>query len=438
MKYIPNLVCKNEMLKEIGMTAEELFSDIPQNLRHGAKLPEPLSEVEIVAKMREIANKNNKLVSFLGGGVWNHYIPAHIKHLIGRSEFYTAYTPYQPEVSQGMLQALFEYQSLIAELTGLNAVNSSLYDWSAALSEAALMCRRATQKNEFLIPDILSSEKKEVLKTWAGGGGVKIQEIGHLENGQLDLEDLKAKISEKTCGVYIENPSYFGFFQEQLQEIGEIAHDKKALFVAGVDPISLGIVKTPGDYGADVCIGEAQPFGMPPNFGGPLAGIFAVRDDMDLMRKMPGRMIGLTADAEGKRGFVMTLQTREQHIRREKATSNVCTNEAICAVAAGIGIVTLGKKGIKELGELCIRNANYAIEKINELSGYAAPIFNSVHFRDFTVKCEKNPAEKLLQNGIHGGKLLDKEGYKNTFLYSVTDLHTKKDVDKLAEVLKNV
>ena len=439
MKYIPNLVCKDEMLKEIGMTAEDLFSDIPKELRKEAKLAEPLSEIEILHKLKSIGAKNKKLVNFLGGGVWNHYVPAHVGQLIGRSEFYTAYTPYQPEISQGMLQALFEYQSLIAELTGLNAVNSSLYDWSSALAESALMCTRVTQKTEFLVPDIISPERKQVLQTWAYGAGIKVLEVKHKENGQLDLEDLKTKVSDKTSGVYIENPAYLGFFEEQVKEIGEIAHDKKALFVAGVDPVSLGVVKTPGDYGADICIGEAQPFGVPVNYGGPLAGIFAVRDNIELMRKMPGRMIGLANDLDGKRSFVMTLQTREQHIRREKATSNICSNEAIVGVAAGIGIATLGKKGIKELGELCMRNANYAMECINELGGYEAPIFKSTHFKEFTVHAQKDPSKKLLENGLHGGKKLEQfSNLTNTWLYSITEMHTKNDIDKLVEVLKNV
>ena len=341
MRYIPDS-SEEEMLKEMNFTREKLFSDIPKDLRSDLKLWNEKSEIEVKKEMKRILDKNKIMLNFLGAGVYNHYIPSVVKEIMRRNEFYTSYTPYQAEVSQGMLQALFEYQSLMAEVLDMDVVNCSMYDWATSLAEAALMCYRVKKKPRFIISKNIHPERKKVLETYTEDI-LEIVEIGYDENG-IDLEDLKKNI-DNCCGVYIENPTFLGYFEQNLEEIEEIVHKNDALIVAGVDPISLGIIKPPGEY-ADIAIGESV--GYPMSFGGPLLGIFGVKNDMNLIRKMPGRLIGATEDLDGNLGFVMTLQTREQHIRREKATSNICTNEALCALRALIYMSLIGKEGLKE------------------------------------------------------------------------------------------
>jgi len=435
MRYIPNN-SEEEMLKEINFTKEKLFSDIPKDLRSDLNLWDEKSEMEVKRELKNILDKNKVMLNFLGAGVYNHYVPSVVKEIVRRSEFYSCYTPYQPEVSQGMLQALFEYQSLMAELLDMDVVNSSMYDWATSLSEAALMCYRVKKKPKFIISKNIHPERREVLKTYTEGI-LEIVEIGYNEKG-VDLGDLKKNI-DNSCGVYIENPTFLGYFEQNLEEIGEIVHKNDALLVAGVDPISLGIIKSPGEY-ADIAIGEAV--GYPVSFGGPLLGIFGVRNDMNLIRKMPGRLIGITGDSEGNSGFVMTLQTREQHIRRKKATSNICSNEALCAVASAVYLSFLGKKGLKELAELCMKNSNYTMKRINEIKGFKAPLFTSLHFKEFTVY-HKNMREidrKLLKKDIQGGVVLEKIGFdlEDTALYCVTEVHSKEDIDRLISVLEAI
>lgn len=424
------------MLEKIGFTKEKLFSDVPKNLRGSLDLWDEKSEIEIKKELKEILSKNEVMLNFLGAGVYNHYIPSAVKEITGRTEFYSSYTPYQPEVSQGMLQALFEYQSLMAELLDMDVVNASMYDWATSLAEAALMCYRIKKKPRFIISENIHPERKDVLKTYAEGI-LEIVEVGYDERG-IDCEELKEKMKD-VCGVYIENPTFLGYFEHKLKEIEEIVHETGALLVAGVDPISLGVIKPPGEY-ADIAIGESV--GYPVSFGGPLLGIFGVRNDRKLIRKMPGRLIGATEDEEGEQGFVMTLQTREQHIRREKATSNICSNETLCAVASAVYLSFMGKKGLKKLAELCMKNAKYAMKRINEIKGFKAPIFNSLHFKEFTVHHENMAAvhKKLLKNNIQGGVLLKNVGFnlKNTALYCVTEMHSKKDIDRLISVLEAV
>ncbi len=435
MRYIPDS-SEEEMLKEMNFTREKLFSDIPKDLRSDLKLWNEKSEIEVKKEMKRILDKNKIMLNFLGAGVYNHYIPSVVKEIMRRNEFYTSYTPYQAEVSQGMLQALFEYQSLMAEVLDMDVVNCSMYDWATSLAEAALMCYRVKKKPRFIISKNIHPERKKVLETYTEDI-LEIVEIGYDENG-IDLEDLKKNI-DNCCGVYIENPTFLGYFEQNLEEIEEIVHKNDALIVAGVDPISLGIIKPPGEY-ADIAIGESV--GYPMSFGGPLLGIFGVKNDMNLIRKMPGRLIGATEDLDGNLGFVMTLQTREQHIRREKATSNICSNEALCAVASAVYLAFLGKKGLKEIGELCMKNANYTMRRINEIKGFKAPLFNSLHFKEFTVHHEnmKEIDKKLLENNIQGGVILDKIGFdlKDTALYCVTEMHTKEDIDKLISILEAI
>ncbi|MGC8895697.1 MAG: aminomethyl-transferring glycine dehydrogenase subunit GcvPA [Candidatus Bathyarchaeia archaeon] len=455
--YIPNShpKIKHEIMREIGIKSiDELYADVPEKykLKKPLNIPQtPSSEFEVKRHVEALLSKNktyNDMPIFLGAGCWPHYVPAVVKEIVQRSEFLTAYTPYQPEISQGMLQALFEYQSMICELTAMDVANCSMYDWASALGEAARMAARVTGRNEILIPEIIHPERALTLKTYAEPAGIKTEKLAYeRENGQISLEDLRSKISNKTAAVYIENPSYLGFIEAQVEEIGKEAHSHGALFIVGVDPISLGILKPPGDYNADIVIGEAQPLGNPVNFGGPLLGIFACRDDMNLVRQMLGRIIGLTTTVDNERqGFCMALQTREQHIRREKATSNICSNEALCAVASAVYMALLGPKGLRELGETIVCKANYAMRKISKIEGVKAPFFNAYHFKEFTVNFDgagltvKEIHEALLQRQIQGGKDISKEFPElgETALYCVTEIHSKAEIDRLAEALNKV
>ena len=454
--YIPNSQqeIKKQMMLEIGVkNIDELYADIPEKyrLKKPLNLPVARSELEVRRHVEALLSKNKTCFDmpiFLGAGCWPHYVPAVVKEIVQRSEFLTSYTPYQPEVSQGMLQALFEYQSMICELTSMDVANCSMYDWASALGEVARMAVRITGRREILIPKIIHPERAKTLQVYAESAGITIKNMAYnVETGQIDLEDLENKISEKTAAVYIENPSYLGFIESQVEEIGKEAHDHNALFIVGVDPTSLGILKPPGEYNADIVIGEAQPLGNSMSFGGPLLGIFACRDDMSLIRQMPGRIIGLTSTVDGNsQGFCMALQTREQHIRREKATSNICSNEALCAVASAVYLTLLGPHGFRELGETIMYKTNYAMCLLSEIEGVTAPIFKSAHFKEFTVNFDrtglsvKDVHEKLLQHNIHGGKDISKEflEFGNTALYCVTEIHSKEEIDYLAEALRGI
>jgi glycine dehydrogenase subunit 1 len=371
-----------------------------------------------------------------------------VKEVVQRSEFLTSYTPYQPEISQGMLQALFEYQSMICELTAMDVANCSMYDWASALGEAARMASRVTRRNEILVPRIMHPERRATLKTYTEPADISIKEVVYNpETGQIDLGDLESKISNNIAAIYVENPSYLGFVEEHVDEIGSLAHEHGALFIVGVDPTSLGILKPPGEYGADIVVGEAQSLGNPMNFGGPLLGIFACRDDLNLVRQMPGRIIGLTTTTNGdKQGFCMVLQTREQHIRREKATSNICSNEALCAVASAVYMALLGPQGLRELGETIMYKANYAMRLLSKIEGIKAPVFKSMHFKEFTVNFDgtglsvKEVSEKLLKMGVHGGKDISREFPElgQTALYCVTEIHSKEDIELLAKSLERI
>jgi len=442
------------MMQEIGIkNIDELYGDIPEKyrLKKPLNLPEGLSEFEVKKHVENLLSKNktcNDMPVFLGAGCWPHYVPAVVKEIVQRSEFLTAYTPYQPEISQGMLQALFEYQSMICELTGMDVANCSMYDWASALGEAARMATRITGRREILIPKIIHPERAATLHVYTEPAGLMIKQLAYEKgNGQISLEDLKSKISDKTAAVYIENPSYLGFIETQVDEISKEAHTHGAMVIVGVDPTSLGIFRSPGEYCADIVVGEAQPLGNSMNFGGPHLGIFACRSDMNLIRQMPGHIIGLTTTIEGSgQGFCMTLQTREQHIRREKATSNICSNEALCAVASAVYMALLGPQGLRELGETIMYRANYTLHLLSEIDGVKAPIFKSAHFKEFTVNFDgtglsvKEVHKKLLQHKIHGGKDISKEFPElgQTAIYCVTEVHSKEEIERLAEVLKEI
>jgi glycine dehydrogenase subunit 1 len=330
----------------------------------------------------------------------------------------------------------------------MDAANCSMYDWASALGEAARMAARVTGRREVLIPKIVHPERMATLQVYAEPAGIIIGQVAYeKETGQINLDDLKSKISDKTAAVYIENPSYLGFIETQVAEISKEADTHGALFIVGVDPTSLGVLKPPGDYGADIVIGEAQPLGNASNFGGPLLGIFACRDDMNLIRQMPGRIIGLTTTMDGSRqGFCMTLQTREQHIRREKATSNICSNEALCALASAVYMALLGPQGMRELGEIIMQKANYALHLLQKIDGVKASVFRSAHFKEFTVnfdevgKSVKEINEELLHSHMHGGKDISKEFPElgETALYCVTEIHSKEEIERLGEALKRI
>ena len=453
--YIPNSVAdtKREMMHELAIKSiDELYADVPEKyrLKEELNLPKkPLSELEVRRHVEALLAENrpcNSMPVFLGAGCWPHYVPAVIQEIIRRSEFLTSYTPYQPEVSQGMLQALFEYQSMMCELTGMEVSNCSMYDWASALGEAARMAARFNGRNEILIPKIIHPERAATLQVYAEPAGITVKQVGYGPgSGQLDLDDLKSKITDKTAAVYVENPTYLGYIESQMEEIGEEAHSHKSLFIVGVDPTSLGILKPPGECNADIVVGEAQPLGNEMNFGGPLLGIMACRDDMSLIRQMPGRIIGLTTTQDNSRqGFCMTLQTREQHIRREKATSNICTNEALCAVASTIYMALLGPEGLRQLAETIAYRANYAIQLLSKIRGVKTPIFKSAHFKEFTVNFDETGLKvgdinkKLLRAEVHGGKDISREFPElgQTCLYCVTETHSREDIERLRDAVE--
>jgi glycine dehydrogenase subunit 1 len=455
--YIPNSLheVRQEMMRGIGIKSiEELFSDIPEKYRLKRKLDVPekgMSEFEVKKHVEMLLSKNktcDDMPMFLGGGCWPHYVPAVVKEIVQRSEFLTSYTPYQPEISQGMLQALFEYQSMICELTGMDVANCSMYDWASALGEAARMAARVKGRNEILVPQIISPERAAVLKVYAETAGILVRQIGFdAEKGQVNLEDLRKAASDRTAAVYIENPSYLGFIETQVDEISKQTHSHGALFIVGVDPTSLGILSSPGDYEADIVIGEAQPLGNSMSFGGPLLGMFACREDMALVRQMPGRIVGMTTTQDRTRdGFCMALQTREQHIRREKATSNICSNEALCGLASAVYMALLGPEGLRELGETVMYNANYALTLLSKTDGIRAPVFKSTHFKEFTVNFDevglsvKDVNQKLLERQIHGGKNVSNEFPElgQTALYCVTETHSKDEIESLAGALEDI
>jgi len=442
-------------MRELGINnIDELYLDLQERfrLKKTLDLPQkPLSEFEVKRHVETLLSKNkpgSSMPTFLGAGCWPHYVPAVVQEIASRSEFLTSYTSYQPEASQGMLQALFEYQSMMCELTSMDVSNCSMYDWASALGEAVRMAARVKGRNEILIPKIIHPERRATLQVYAEPAGITVKQVRYdSENGQMDLDDLKSKISNKTAAVYVENPSYLGFVEPEVDEIAKVAHSHDSLFIVGVDPTSLGVLRPPGEYEADVVVGEAQPLGNGMSFGGPMLGIMACRDDASLIRQMPGRIIGLTTTQDGNRqAFCMTLQTREQHIRREKATSNICTNEALCAVASAVYMALLGPEGFRQLGETIMYNANYAMRLLSEVHGVKAPVFRSAHFKEFTVNFDgtglttEEVNRRLLRRYVHGGKDVSKElpELGQTALYCVTETHSKQEIEQLRDALEEV
>jgi glycine dehydrogenase subunit 1 len=444
--YIPNTPTEeNQMLQSIGINnTDALFSDIPAEVRLTRKLNlgDAMSELELTRFVKGIADKNKSIddmVCFLGAGAYDHYIPSVIKHITSRSEFYTAYTPYQPEISQGTLQVIFEYQTMIANVTGMDVANASMYDGATACAEAGMMAAENTKRKSIVVSKSVHPEVRKVLETYMKFNGIEVVELD-CKDGVTDIEKLKAAVSNTTAGVVVQSPNFFGIV-EDLTEIESITHSNKAMLIVNViDPISLGILKTPGELGADIVVGEGQSFGNSLNFGGPYLGFLATTNK--LMRKMPGRIVGETTDIDGKRAFVLTLQAREQHIRREKATSNICSNQALNALIAAIYLTTMGKTGLKEVAEQCASKAHYAYDQILE-TGKFKPVFNKPFFKEFVVQANRKASEinsELLKHNILGGYDLVKDysGMENALLFCVTEKRTKQEIDKLVEILKGM
>ncbi|MFW9846924.1 MAG: aminomethyl-transferring glycine dehydrogenase subunit GcvPA [Candidatus Thorarchaeota archaeon] len=446
---------KQEMLKSIGKTdLDDLFSNIPDkfSLRRELDIPDTHTELEVARRMQELADRNKPADSgrvFLGNGLGMHYIPSATKALAGRSEFVTAYTSYQPEISQGMLQTLFEYQSLMAELLEIDVVNSSMYDWASALAEAILMSVRVKKKrNLVLVPGTMNPVHLRVIDTYTEPLGIRVEKIGYdSQSGQMNLADLEFRLDEGVAGVYLENPSYLGFIEAGVDKISKIVHDADALLIAGVDIMSMGIMRPPGDYGADIVVSEGQGLGSAMSFGGPLLGIFGCTEDMKLIRQLPGRLVGMTRTTEEpfKRGFVLTLSPREQHIRREKATSNICSNQALIAVTAAIDMSLLGPDGLREIGESITYKSHYAAKRLNSLSGVNAPAIGEAFWKEFVVSFSSGISaqtvhDELLERGLHGGKVLTSEFPElgESMLLCVTEIHTKEAIDELVSAVKQI
>ncbi|WP_028775595.1 aminomethyl-transferring glycine dehydrogenase subunit GcvPA [Shimazuella kribbensis] len=435
---------RSEMLTTIGVdTVEELFSEIPSEVRFEGEmnLPAPMAESNLVRHMRKLAGKNvstDTHASFLGAGVYDHHIPSVVGHVISRSEFYTAYTPYQPEISQGELQAIFEFQTMIAELTGMDVANSSMYDGPTALAEAANLASGVTKRKQILISRAVHPEAREILATSSHGLGLEVVEIPY-ENGITDVKALSEAVSSETAAVIVQSPNFFGHL-EDLDAIATLTHANKGLFVVSSNPISLGMLKPPGKFGADIVVGDAQPLGIPASYGGPHCGYFATTKA--LMRRIPGRIVGETVDEEGNRGFVLTLQAREQHIRRDKATSNICSNQALNALAASVYVSSMGKEGMQEVARQNFHKAHYAKQELSKIDGVEV-VFTTPFYNEFVICISKPISEinhKLLQYGIIGGYELEVAypELANHMLIAVTEERTKEDIATLCRALEEL
>lgn len=435
---------KREMLEAIGVeSTEALFSEIPDSVRFKGdfNLPPAKSEYELKKELTELAEKNLNLqqaTSFLGAGVYEHFIPSVVNHVISRSEFYTAYTPYQPEISQGELQAIFEFQTMICELTGMDIANSSLYDGGTALGEAINLSYGHTKRKKILVSEALHPEYRQVMEVYGKGFALEFVVIPH-KDGKTDLEALKALIDEDTASVVVQYPNFFGQI-EPLDEINDIIKQvPKTLFIVSSNPLALAYLTPPGEFGADVVVGDTQVFGIPAQLGGPHCGYIATTKKF--MRKIPGRLVGQTTDEEGRRGFVLTLQAREQHIRRDKATSNICSNQALFALASSVAMTALGKHGAREQAYLNMQKARYLKGEL-EKNGFAIP-FGGPFFNEFVVdvkKPVKDVNKALLKYDIIGGFDLSKfyPDLPTHMLVAVTEVRTKEEMDRFVAALKEV
>ncbi len=445
-KYIPATDAeREEMLKTIGSgSVDELFSDIPAQVRlkRPLRLPPALSDPELMAQVRALADANahcDRAVCFLGAGAYDHYVPSVVWHLAGRGEFLTAYTPYQAELMQGELQAGYEYQSMLCELTGMDVANASMYDGASATAEAAVMAKDLTRRSDVLVSAAVHPEYRQVIRTYTAPLGLRVQEIPH-RAGLTDLGAVARALSERSAAVIIQHPNVFGCLEDGAAA-ADLAHRAGALLVCAVaEPLSLGILKPPGAWGADIVAGEGQPLGNHLNFGGPYLGMLATRQEF--VRRIPGRLVGATVDTDGRRGFVLTLQTREQHIRREKASSNICTNEALLALAAAVYMAALGKQGFRKVSELNVRKAAYAREAITALPGFRLA-FDAPTFNEFVVRTPLPPDEinrRLLAQGVLGGVPLGRwyPELADGWLVCVTEQRTRAEIDRLVSLLEGL
>lgn len=432
-----------EMFFRIGIKDfSDLLKTIPKEilLKENLSIPAGLSEMEALSHLKVIAAANqgeDNSICFMGGGAYDHYIPAAVDAILSRSEFYTAYTPYQAEVSQGTLQAIYEYQSLICAITGMDAANASHYDGATALTEAMYLACNHTSRNKVIVSQGVHPHYRQVMATYAHASGIEVK-IAPLKEGLTNLE-VAEKDLETSAAVIAQNPNFLGYL-EDVSSLADRAHHAGALFAVSSDPISLGLLEAPGKLGADIVTGEGQGLGNALNFGGPYLGIFAVKQP--LIRRIPGRLIGATTDSNGRRGFVMTLQTREQHIRRDKATSNICTNQSLCALAACLTLELLGETGLKKLAELCLQKAHYLAKQITEIDSFSLP-YGQPFFKEFTVKY-RGDLKKLLNSLSAKGFLLGpdlcrfNEGWDGLFLIAVTEKRTKEEIGALVEAIKSL
>jgi glycine dehydrogenase subunit 1 len=442
LRYIPNSPDERaEMLQQIGVSSmENLFDSIPADLRlrRTLNVPKALSELELLKKFDRTATRNPAAsrISFLGAGAYSHYIPTIVDSLISRSEFFTSYTPYQPEISQGTLQAIFEFQTLVCQLTGMDIANASMYDGSTAMAEAVLMAERVTRRSKVIASSTIHPEYLAVAHTYVQHAGIELQHCGHSKESGTTLADSLADLDDKTAAVVVQSPNFFGCI-EDVQALADKAHAVGALLIVVVtEAMSFGLLKSPGACGADIVVAEGQSFGVPLSFGGPYVGLFATREKY--ARQIPGRLVGEAFDAKGRRGFVLTLATREQHIRREKATSNICTNEGLIALASTIYLETMGPRGIESVAKHCAQKAHYAARKISELDGFSLPC-SAPFFNEFVARApgDANTLLKKLANekGIDGGIALSRydETRTNDFLVCVTEMNTRDQIDALID-----
>jgi glycine dehydrogenase subunit 1 len=435
---------REEMLRTVGVgSVDELFGDLPEavRLQRALELEPQLSEQEVFAHVAELAERNNdasREVSFLGAGIYDHYVPAVVDTVLQRGELLTAYTPYQPEMSQGVLQAIFEYQTAICELTGMDVSNASGYDGTTVTADACYVAKHATGREKLIVTEATNPQVRQVVKTYADGFGLEIVEVPH-RDGTTDPDELE-RAAEDAAGVIFQQPNFFGCL-EPAPELVARAADAGALPIAHVDPLSLGVLEAPGRYGAALALGEGQAAGNFPSFGGPHYGFLAAHEDF--IRRMPGRIVGETVDTAGKRGYVLTLQTREQHIRREKATSNITTNQTLLALGGLVYLTWLGPQGLRELGETCLSLAAYAKQRLAERAGLETMFSNKATFKEFAVRVGRNAREVVAaarERGVHPGYPLgrDYEGMDDVLLVAVTEQRTPEEIDRLADVLAEV
>ncbi len=445
MGYVPHTPEEKEaMLRAMGVSSlEHLLESVPRAVRMQSvpDLPAGLSEMEAVTLVSRLAEKNlpsDQVISFVGGGVYDHAIPSVVDHILRRSEFYTAYTPYQAEVSQGTLQTTYEYQSMICQLTGMDVANASMYDGASAAAEAVFLAHAARQGKEIVVAQTLNPHYLRVLSTYCHNLGLSIR-CAPWNDGSTDLNRLRELLTADSACVLVQSPNFFGCV-EPMRAIGELAHQAGALFIAVVDPISLGILEAPGAYGADVATGDGQALGNVLSCGGPSFGFFATRREH--IRRMPGRITGRTVDAEGRPGYVLTLQTREQHIRREKATSNICTNEALNALAGAVYLAMLGQEGLREVAELCLQKSHYALQEVEKIDGFE-PRFSAPFFKEFVVRTAIPPAQiisRLAGERVFAGLNLDRFGLglDDCLAVAVTERRSKEDIDRFVRLLQSL